>query len=263
MSRPAEEIPLGETEEEQQPLADEEEQQPLADEEKQQPLADEEKQPGGYEAPLEFLRARINLRETSRQYIMDNREEATFNEFMYVDVEEHAEYREHGPLVEMFMENMTARFEDPPRPGDTYGPPLNNRYRNEHTYIRGLNGRWKPLDEEIDEYGHLPPEFSFPTFPLGYWPGTHIAHNWWRWVERESPLGREIARVVETKDETLGATTDSNDDEDYSYIDDGDDDSGIRVELGDQVCWVHGAGPYNPWHPQTSVYLVTPVNLEA
>ena len=50
-----------------------------------------------------------------------------------------------------------------------------NCYRNEGLFI--FNGRKIiPLDISIDEYGHIPEEFSYPEFPVDYWSDI-VTHN--------------------------------------------------------------------------------------
>lgn len=54
-------------------------------------------------------------------------------------------------------------------------------YRNDGKFI--WDGKeLQTLDFDIDEYGALPRNFTFPTFPLKYWDEA-IAHNFVRWPE--------------------------------------------------------------------------------
>lgn len=48
-------------------------------------------------------------------------------------------------------------------------------YRNDGLFLIDENGV-VPLDNTIDDYGHVPENFSFPEFPADYWLDT-VSHN--------------------------------------------------------------------------------------
>lgn len=71
-------------------------------------------------------------------------------------------------------------------------------YRNEDTFIwDGSN--IMALDNNIDDYGALPSQFTYPEFPLNYWDNS-ISHNYIRWVD--DTIKSEILQNYNCQDDT-------------------------------------------------------------
>ncbi len=98
----------------------------------------------------------------------------------YVDNEKTSSGFKQGKMK--LIRILEEKFKSYLKRGDIVTPGI---YRNTGTYIS--NGKnLIELYYKWDDYGSLPPDFSYPEFPLNYWSTDAIDHNSIRWIDINS-----------------------------------------------------------------------------